>query len=209
MMHSPLPTGPLAQDAPAAPAPSVNPSAAPAAASQPLPLDRAQILDATAVVLRAHGYDGTTIRRIAEQLDCAVGSIYRYFRDKRELLDAVCQRRFDAVAQHAELGTPVARCASLYARTVADQPDLYRLMFWLASVGQGPLAQGLPKVVARIVAAWGPQFELPGAANRFWAQLHGTMMEGLTHDEAMRALGLLAPETPPAPVETASALAAA
>ncbi len=194
-----------AQDAPAqATAPILSPAPS---------LDRAHILDATAVVLRAHGYDGTTIRRIAEQLNCAVGSIYRYFRDKRELLDGVCQRRFEAVAQHAELGMGVARCASLYARTVADQPDLYRLMFWLASVEQeqAKTGQALPKVVARIVAAWGPQFEMPGSANRFWAQLHGTMMEGQSHDAAMQALGLVAAQeqtaTLPAEVmEAASAV---
>ncbi len=182
-----------AQDAPEQ-TPATAVSLAPA-------LDRTHILDATAIVLRAHGYDGTTIRRIAEQLNCAVGSIYRYFRDKRELLDGVCQRRFDAVAQHAELGMDVAKCASLYARIVADQPELYRLMFWLASVEreQTKTKQGLPAVIARIVAAWGPQFEMPGAANRFWAQLHGTMMEGQSHDAAMQALGLLAVEEAAAP----------
>lgn len=161
-MTHPAPTqASPAQDAPAA-APET--SVATPALSPALPLDRTQILDATTVVLRAHGYDGTTIRRIAEQLDCAVGSIYRYFRDKRDLLDAVCQRRFEAVAEHAELGMSVAKCASLYARTVADQPGLYRLMFWLTSVEQSSAAQGLPRVISRIIAAWGSQFELPGGA---------------------------------------------
>ena len=163
---------------------------APQGITPSLSLDRAQILDATAIVLRQHGYDGTTIRRIAEKLDCAVGSIYRYFRDKRELLDAVCQRRFEAVAEHAELGMGVAKCASLYARTVTDQPDLYRLMFWLTSVEQAPGAQALPAVIGRIIVSWGAQFETPGSANRFWAQLHGTMMEGMQPDQAMEALGL-------------------
>lgn len=200
------PTGALAQDAhqpPSAPvvfaatslaSPSaLQPTAVPAPV--PAPLDRAKILDATALVLRAHGYDGTTIRRIADQLDCAVGSIYRHFKDKRELLDAVCQRRFDAVAQHAELGTPVARCASLYARVACDQPDLYRLMFWLACVSQetGSGASGLPKVISQLISGWSRQFDNPSTANRFWAQLHGTMMEGLTHDEAMQVLGLTRP----------------
>ena len=171
-----------------------------------LPLDRAQILDATAIVLRERGYDGTTIRRIAEKLDCAVGSIYRYFRDKRDLLDGVCQRRFESVAEHAELGMSVAKCASLYARTVADQPDLYRLMFWLTSVEQAADAQALPSVIRRIIASWGTQFETPGAASRFWAQLHGTMMEGLSADQAMEALGFTQAAAPVAAPARAQAV---
>lgn len=173
----------------------------------PLPLDRAQILDATAIVLRERGYDGTTIRRIAEKLDCAVGSIYRYFHDKRDLLDGVCQRRFESVAEHAELGTSVAKCASLYARTVCDQPNLYRLMFWLASVEQPADAQALPRVVRRIIASWDAQFDAPGAASRFWAQLHGAMMEGMSPDQAMESLGLQAPAPVAVPATGTAVLA--
>ena len=54
----------------------------------PAVLSRGQILDATETCLAELGYDGTTIRAIAKRLDCAVGTIYRYFRDKRSLLTA-------------------------------------------------------------------------------------------------------------------------
>ena len=59
---------------------------APTDGRTPTHLSRDQILDATGRCLASRGYDATTIRTIAGVLDCAVGSIYRYFRDKRELL---------------------------------------------------------------------------------------------------------------------------
>lgn len=176
MMTHPLSDG-TRQDA-ASPAPRLTTS-----------LDRAQILDATAVVLRRSGYDGTTIRAIAAELNCAVGSIYRYFEDKRDLLDAVCQRRFEALAEHAELGMEPVRGAALYARTAAEAPDLYRLMFWLSSQRKN----GLPRVLERILDGWQRSLSQPGEARRFWAALHGALMEGLAADEALVALGLAQP----------------
>jgi len=139
-------------------------------------LSRAQILHATAICLAECGYDGTTIRRIAKQLNCAVGSIYRYFDDKRSLLDAVTQARFEPVAQVAEVSAE--RSAALYAHAAADEPQQYRLMFWLASVGDHHEAPGVPAVVQRIINAWADQMGDRRKAERFWAQLHGRIMLG-------------------------------
>lgn len=139
-------------------------------------LSRTQILHATAVCLAECGYDGTTIRRIAKQLNCAVGSIYRYFDDKRSLLDAVTQARFEPVAQVAEVSAE--RSAALYAHAAADEPQQYRLMFWLASVGDHHEAPGVPDVIQRIIAAWTVQMGNRRKAERFWAQLHGRIMLG-------------------------------
>jgi AcrR family transcriptional regulator len=139
-------------------------------------LSRAQILHATAICLAESGYDGTTIRRIAKQLNCAVGSIYRYFDDKRSLLDAVTQARFEPVAQVAEVSAE--RSAALYAHAAADEPQQYRLMFWLASVEDHQEVPGVPDVIGRIIAAWTEQMGDRRKAERFWAQLHGRIMLG-------------------------------
>lgn len=142
-------------------------------------LSRAQILHATAICLGEEGYDGTTIRRIAKQLNCAVGSIYRYFDDKRSLLDAVTQARFEPVAQVAEVSAE--RSAALYAHAAADEPQQYRLMFWLASVGRpggDPGVPGVPAVVKRIIDTWAIQMGDRRKAERFWSQLHGRIMLG-------------------------------
>ncbi len=150
--------------------------------SEPVPrpqavnLSRAQILHATAICLAEAGYDGTTIRRIARELGCAVGSIYRYFDDKRSLLDAVTQARFEPVAQVAEVSAE--RSAALYAHAAADEPQQYRLMFWLASAGDHQEAPGVPDVIQRIITAWETQMGDRRKAERFWSQLHGRIMLG-------------------------------
>lgn len=165
---------PLAQATRVAPKRPISPPT-----KQPQPvvhLSRAQILHATAVCLAECGYDGTTIRRIAKQLNCAVGSIYRYCDDKRSLLDAVTQARFEPVAQVAEVSTE--RSAALYAHAAADEPQQYRLMFWLASVGDHHEVPGVPDVIQRIISAWEKQMGDRRKAERFWAQLHGRIMLG-------------------------------
>lgn len=151
-------------------------------------LSRAQILHATAICLAEVGYDGTTIRRIARQLNCAVGSIYRYFDDKRSLLDAVTQARFEPVAQVAEVSAE--RSAALYAHAAADEPQQYRLMFWLASVGRSdgnPGVPGVPAVVKRIIDAWADQMGDRRKAERFWSHLHGRIMLGEVGPNAPQA----------------------
>jgi len=159
-------------------------------AKTPTCLDRSQILDATARVLREKGYDGTTIRTIAKQLDCAVGSIYRYFKDKRQLLDAVCQRRFDAVAEHAELLSPIRKTVIMYARVAAEQPEQYRLMFWLASIGKQTQSEALPAIVRRILAGWTESMHDQAKARRTWATLHGAVMLGLSPEQIVTLLDL-------------------
>ncbi|MEM9415738.1 MAG: TetR/AcrR family transcriptional regulator [Planctomycetota bacterium] len=174
-----------------------SPSVAPAAGDEPLTakkpptcLDESQVLDATARVLRERGYDGATIRAIARQLDCAVGSIYRYFPDKRALLDGVCQRRFEAVADHAELRSGVRTSVLMYARVASEQPELYRLMFWLASVGKQQLGEAVPAVVRRVIAGWAESLSDQARAKALWAQLHGFIMLGLTPEQAVTMLDL-------------------
>ncbi|MEM6552438.1 MAG: TetR/AcrR family transcriptional regulator [Planctomycetota bacterium] len=141
-------------------------------------LDQRQILEATDAALREVGYDKTTIRHIAKRLNCAVGSIYRYFTDKRELLTAVTQRRFDAVAQHAELGSPLDRTLALYHRLALERPELYHLMFWLTSVGQPDPTQTTPLVIRRTIAGWSAQLRDPSAAQQLWATLHAGITLG-------------------------------
>ncbi|MFP4145673.1 MAG: TetR/AcrR family transcriptional regulator [Phycisphaeraceae bacterium] len=144
---------------------------------RPAPLSREQILDATAWCLAERGYDGTTIRRIAARLECAVGSIYRYFEDKRDLLAATVARRFEPVAEAVEAGGSPRRTARDYLETAAAEPAQYRLMFWLASGGDGRGSAELPGVIGRVVAGWSEQLGRREATG-LWVQLHGSLMLG-------------------------------
>jgi AcrR family transcriptional regulator len=54
-------------------------------------LSRKLILDVALDLVEEVGFDGLSMRRLAQQLDVWPMSIYRYFRDKDELLDALTE----------------------------------------------------------------------------------------------------------------------
>lgn len=170
----------------------------PALSNQPQ-LSQGQILDATAACLREQGYDGTTIRRIAGRLGCAVGSIYRYCDDKRTLLSIVTQRRFETVIAAIDDHRPLAQSVRLYASVAAEEPQQYRLMFWLASFepaaegGTRPVA-GVPAVVARVIEGWSRQIGDPRAAQRLWAHIHGGLALGLSTESLLSDLAASFPQ---------------
>ena len=157
-------------------------------------LTRWQILDATAICLHDYGYEGTTVRRIASKLGCAVGSVYRYFKDKRELLIAVTQRRFEPVANHVERGIDLDKAFEMYLRFATDEPEMYQLMYWLSSTdrtnNKGTL---LPEVIQRIVNGWANQFGSRKSAEQVWVLLHGHLMLGVSCEDIIHQIdGMLA-----------------
>lgn len=149
----------------------------------PIQLSREQILRATSGCLHELGYDATTIRQIAGRLDCAVGSIYRYFKDKRELLSAVTQQTLEPVAAMVESGQSVEATAQLYHRIAGHAPETYRLMFWLAC--ESGAATRLPPVVARILDGWASQFGTVRAL-AFWSVLHGCVLMGRPFEDVQK-----------------------
>ena len=151
----------------------------------PVQLSRDQILRATSGCLHELGYDATTIRQIAGRLDCAVGSIYRYFKDKRELLSAVTQQTLEPVAAMVESGQSIDATAQLYHRIAGHAPETYRLMFWLAC--EPGAATRLPPVVARIVDGWASQLGTVRAL-AFWSVLHGCVLMGRPFEDAQTLL---------------------
>jgi len=152
-------------------------------------LSRDRILDATLCNLREQGYDATTIRRIASRLDCAIGSIYRYFKDKHELLLAVTERIIEPIADAIDAGEPFEQTIDLYTQTAGADRQAYGLMFWLVrsqGVPDGHVEPqsktadaALPAVVSRIICGWAQQLGDDRTALRCWAMLHGSIVSGL------------------------------
>ena len=60
------------------------------------------LFEATVAVLSEHGVDGMTMDRVAAGAGMAKGSMYRYFRSKRELLEFVYGKTVDPFFQHME-----------------------------------------------------------------------------------------------------------
>ncbi|MDH2391461.1 TetR/AcrR family transcriptional regulator [Streptomyces sp. HNM0663] len=59
----------------------------------------ARILDACAELLDECGYEELTTRAVAERAGVPIGSVYRFFGNKRALVDALALRNLDAYAE--------------------------------------------------------------------------------------------------------------
>lgn len=162
-------------------------------------LSREQILRTTAQCLRESGYDATTIRKIASMLSCAVGSIYRYFRDKRDLLYTVTQEQIEPVLAALDTGRSFEDSVRCYLEQVSTDTATYQLMFWLACAGSSEKDKSraesaratdhdLPLVVRKIIARWGRVLSDQEVARRCWALVHGGLLLGETPDDILTVI---------------------
>ncbi|HEY0591931.1 MAG TPA: TetR/AcrR family transcriptional regulator [Thermoanaerobaculia bacterium] len=97
---------------------------------------REQIVDAARELFAAEGYEAVTMRRVAEAVDYAVGTIYLHFPDKESLIQEVCERDFGLLAARtakiARDPDPVERlrrAGLAYFEFALANPNHYRVMF--------------------------------------------------------------------------------
>ena len=72
-----------------------------------LELRRQQILDAAALCFGKKGFHHSTMQDICDQAELSPGAVYRYFRSKEEIIEAMCARGQD------ETGRAIDRAISL------------------------------------------------------------------------------------------------
>jgi TetR/AcrR family transcriptional regulator, tetracycline repressor protein len=90
----------------------------PSAGAEPgVRLSRERILEAAVKVVAREGLDALSMRRLAQELDVWPMSVYRYFRDKDELLDAVVGRAAERVSLPSERGSWKRQLRDLLRRT--------------------------------------------------------------------------------------------
>ncbi|MFA7235295.1 MAG: helix-turn-helix domain-containing protein [Phycisphaeraceae bacterium] len=155
-------------------------------------LSRPHVLEAAAACFEELGYDGLTIRAIASRLGCSVGSIYRYFTDKRELLLACASQVLEPVADALERDhITFAASVSLYVQQARAMGEQYRLMFWLCDT---PATPGMLPVFRRILDAWAELLGDETAARDRWAQLHGMLVIGEDATRIDEVMGEAAPD---------------
>ena len=100
-------------------------------------LRRAEILEAAERVFVEQGYEGATIRRIADEVGLSSTALYMHFRDKAQILDEICAGHFRALnaineALLAEAADPVDRVRRMlegYIDFAYAHPNTYRLVF--------------------------------------------------------------------------------
>lgn len=142
-------------------------------------LSRKQIIEAADRCLRTHGYDGTTIRAIAGLLGCAVGSIYRYFPDKRQLILALAHEILTPVLiDLQESQVSLAHSIRDYLNRAAAQKELYHLWFWLHNAGRDSLSP-IPDCVSLIIDHWAALIGDFNGARDLWINLHGRILLNL------------------------------
>jgi AcrR family transcriptional regulator len=145
---------------------------------------RARIVDAALHLFAEHGYDGTSVRMIAERAGVSPGLLYHYFPAKEALLRALFEATMEDVrasfAQAAAAPTPEARLALLVRaaiRIVAEHRSFWRLAYGI-------------RLQPAVVASLGP--ELPAWTAEILATLEGHLRALGTPDPAIEARILFA-----------------
>ena len=97
---------------------------------------REKILDAARELFVELGYEGVSMRKVAERIEYSPTTIYLYFADKETLFQQLCQNDFSQLAEEfqkvAQLPDPIRRLreiARLYVQFGVEHPNHYRLMF--------------------------------------------------------------------------------
>ena len=81
---------------------------------------RSKILEAANKMLAKEGYEKTSLRKIAKEVEYSVGTIYLYFKNKDELFFAIHEEGFnllyEKLAPAMEIKNPVDRLHNLGER---------------------------------------------------------------------------------------------
>jgi AcrR family transcriptional regulator len=176
-----------------------------------------QILDATRAILSERGYEGLTMRAVADRVEYSAAALYKHFTDREELVRALCARDFYAFAQvlNARPGAaldadadPIDRLRGIgrsYAEFAIQHPEQYRVMFMAAMPGSDVIQHGDPEQDAYALVSGAVQVALDAGhfrgldkdliAQTMWSTMHGVVAIEITH------LCVKKPHIPFAPLE--------
>lgn len=154
---------------------------------------RGEILDAARALFVKEGYESVSIRKIANKIEYAPGTIYLYFRDKAEILDRICEETFAKLIRKMEAiehdkAAPLdklRRGLRTYIQFGLDNPNHYVVTFIQAKIheeaassvfhttGQKAFAclrQGVQECIdaGQLVSDEGDEL-----AQTLWAGIHG------------------------------------
>jgi AcrR family transcriptional regulator len=100
-------------------------------------LRRAEILEAAERIFVAEGYEGATIRKIADAVGVSSTALYMHFQDKSCILQEICERTLHVLlARNTELAAkpldPVVRARMMleaYMLWGLEHPNTYQLVY--------------------------------------------------------------------------------
>jgi AcrR family transcriptional regulator len=138
------------------------------------------------------GYEGVTMRQLAEALGCSPKTPYRYFKDKADILATVRAQAFGKFADALEAAAKGPandrgrRTTEAYLNFALKNPHAYRIMFDL----EAPIDEKHPELgpqaerAARYITRGAEEMAKGGLIDAdpalfgyaFWAALHGIVM---------------------------------
>ena len=160
---------------------------------------RDKILDAARELFVTEGYEGVSMRRVAEKIEYSPTAIYVYFADKQELFHELCQQDYARLAEvfqsSAMSSDPIERVKQIgrtYTEFGVRYPNHYKFMFMTPHPPHEPDEEdrevmGNPEVDAYAFLKWAVQRAID--AERFreelqdaelisqtlWAAVHGVI----------------------------------
>ena len=150
------------------------------------------------------GYEGVTMRQLAEALGCSPKTPYRYFKDKADILATVRAQAFAKFADALEKAAASQKDPSQRGRAMSEaylgfalkNPHAYRIMFDLeAPIDEkhpelGPQAERAARYITRGAEEMAKAGVIDGDPAMFgwsmWAAMHGIVM---LHQSGMLAHG--------------------
>jgi AcrR family transcriptional regulator len=156
---------------------------------------RAEILAAAERIFVEHGYEGATIRKIADEVGLSSTALYMHFPDKGAILQEISRQAFEtlraandrAMAQSGPAEDRLRRMMRAYVEFGFDNPNAYRLVYMTrpAELQEGPqssarelgteLFRSFERVVEELEAAGRLRVDARTAAQALWAGGHGVV----------------------------------
>jgi AcrR family transcriptional regulator len=152
---------------------------------------RAETLAAARELIREEGYQGLTIRKLAQRMECSPMALYSYFADKQALLTALALEGFEKVAKRFDSTVgrdplkAVRKILLDYIAYAEENPMEYRILFLsVETLGEleltredlqerNPAFGALFKCVERCIKAGVLQGDAFAVSTVLWTGAHG------------------------------------
>jgi AcrR family transcriptional regulator len=162
---------------------------------------RSRILDAARNIVRREGFGALTVRKIADAIEYAPGTLYLYFENRdaiaRELSFEGFRKLLEAFAPVEKISDPLARLEAIgraYVRFGMENPETYRLIFMedpqltnavFEAAADDPGQQAYRALVEpleslRDAGQLRPGADVQALADTLWALVHGIVSLKLT-----------------------------
>lgn len=162
---------------------------------------RERILDAARTIVKREGFGALTIRKIADAIEYAPGTLYLYFENRdaiaRELSFEGFRKLLEAFASAAKLTDPLARLEAIgraYVKFGMKNAETYRLIFMedpqlttavFKSAGNDPGQRAYRALVEpleqlRDAGRLRPDADVQALADTLWSVVHGIVSLKLT-----------------------------